>query len=100
MHAEIDRTRSRRFDEYSAAREPPVKAIAIGLMAGAIACPSPRYAQLRLSGVNESQPGSVSGGVASLTDAPTFKSAGTFTLGVAATFDLWDSDEERAARCG
>jgi len=42
--------------------------------------------------------GSASGRLASLTDAPTFESAGTFSLAVAATFDLWDTDEERAAR--
>ncbi len=33
--------------------------------------------------------GAASGRVASLTDAPTFKSAGTFTLALSSRFDLW-----------
>jgi hypothetical protein len=35
--------------------------------------------------------GSASGRVASLTDAPTFKSAGTFSLALSTSFDLWGS---------
>jgi opacity protein-like surface antigen len=32
--------------------------------------------------------------VASLTDAPTFKSYGLFSMGISAAFDLWDTDDE------
>lgn len=38
------------------------------------------------------------GRIASLTDTPTFESAGTFTFAVGTTFDLWDTDDERRAR--
>ncbi|HTJ80355.1 MAG TPA: hypothetical protein VL400_01495 [Polyangiaceae bacterium] len=37
----------------------------------------------------------VRGRVASLTDAPTFKSLGLFSLAVSTSFDLWDTDAER-----
>ncbi len=42
--------------------------------------------------------GSARGRVASLTDAPTFKSAGTFTLGLSTSFDLWKTAAEKAAK--
>lgn len=42
-----------------------------------------------------SMEGSASGRMASLTDAPTFKSAGTFSLSITAAFDPWDTAEEK-----
>lgn len=40
----------------------------------------------------------VVGRVATITDAPTFKSVGTFSFSVGSVFDLWDTEDERRAR--
>lgn len=42
--------------------------------------------------------GAALGKLASLGDAATFDSPGTFSLAVGTTYDLWDTDDERRAR--